>query len=77
MKSYSHFHDFYLIKAVEFSGVYEGYFMISGARTPHGLSSGDSEIESASRKLGGFAPLIGARDKIEPPGGAALKCELW
>lgn len=49
---------------------------ISGARTPRGLGSDDSEMESASRNLGEFAPLIGARDNIEPPGGAVLKCEV-
>jgi hypothetical protein len=26
-------------------------------------------------ETGGLAPLIEARDKIEPPGGAVLKCE--
>jgi hypothetical protein len=56
MKSYSDFHDFYLIKAVEFSGVYED-FMISGARTPHGLGSDDSQMESASQKPKGSRRL--------------------
>ena len=48
---------------------------ISGARTPHGLGSDDSEMESASRNLGGSRRLSRARDNIEPPGGAVLKCE--
>src|SRR5215831_2353252 len=43
---------------------------ISGARTPHGLSSENRKMESGARRPRGLAPLIGARDNIGPPGGA-------
>jgi hypothetical protein len=49
--------------------------MPNGARTPHGMGSDDSDIESGTRNQRGLAPLIRARDKIEPPGGAVLKWE--
>jgi hypothetical protein len=48
---------------------------ISGARTWHELGSDDRELESGSRNLGEFAPLIEARDNLEPRGGAVLKCD--
>jgi len=46
-----------------------------GARTPHGLGSDDSEMESAARKPTGVATFIAPPDTIEPLGGAVLKCE--
>ena len=42
---------------------------------PFEFVSDEEEIELAARKPRGLAPLIRARDKIEPPGGTVLKCE--